>query len=71
LFWVWRHIRKKKGKSVSSIKDNIKKIAEFSFNADGNLDIKRPTIEKPNLSLELNAPVLETAKREIKILPSI
>jgi hypothetical protein len=57
--------------SSSSIEEKTKKIDGFPFDADGNLDIKRSTIENPNLVCELSVPVLKANKSKIKIPPSI
>jgi hypothetical protein len=57
-------------KQSISLEEKIKK-GGISFEVDGNLDIKKPTVGKPKLSSELNTSVLDADKKKIKILPTI
>jgi hypothetical protein len=55
---------KQESKDKSSISTEEK--SGISFNADGNLDIKEPTIDKPKLSGELSIQFLMLIKTKSK-----
>jgi hypothetical protein len=49
-------------KSIS-MEEKIKKRGRISFQDNGNLDIKKPTVGKTKLSGELNTSVLDADKK--------
>jgi hypothetical protein len=54
---------------LSSTEEEAKKKCRFPFGVDDNLVLKKPIVDKPKLSSEINAPVLDVGKSKVKIFP--
>jgi hypothetical protein len=55
-----------KNQSLSSTEEKMKKKGGFSFGVGNNLDLKKPTIDKPKLSCEINVSVLDVDKAKLR-----